>query len=187
MLLKKDLGIAFVVFTIGTILGTIGTVSFPIGSNMSYFWPAAVIQSTGGLFFGIWGVLAGALFPSLSNLLTDGTSSHVFGLIPANFIQSFIPLLIKNAVGFKPFEFNKKTVLWFIFGCAVIPHIIGGFLGCSTLYLFGDIPNQTIFWVTFRVWIIGNIPCSILFGLLLLKVIAPILKDCNLYYEGYVT
>ncbi|MFH0800370.1 MAG: hypothetical protein V2A66_09365 [Pseudomonadota bacterium] len=183
---KRDLIIFLIIFSIGTILGTIGTVSFPIGTNMSYFWPAAVVQTVGGLFFGIWGVLAGTLFPSLSNALTDGSKSHVIWLIPANFIQSFIPLCVKKVIGFSPRSLDMKSIFGFIVGCAILPHVFGGFVGCGALFLLGDIPNQAEFWRTLRVWLIGNIPCSIVFGLLLVKTVAPILEDCNLLYKSFL-
>jgi len=182
---KKDIFVFITIFSVGTILGIIGTVSFPIGTNMSYFWPAATVQSVCGVFFGMWGVMAGALFPSFSNAMTDGTTSHIVWLIPANFIQSFIPLYIKQIFKFLPYELNRKTVYSFIFGCAILSHVLGGMLGCVSLYIMGDVHNQAEFMTTLKTWLIGNIPCSIVFGILLLKTVGPILKDCNLYYEGY--
>lgn len=179
---KKFL-IFVIVLIVGSVLGVIGTISFPIGSNMSYFWPAATIQSVAGLFFGFWGALAGTLFPSVSNALTDGSLSHIFGLIPANFVQSFCPLLVKRIFKLSPLEFNVRTVVIFVLGCAIIPHLIGGVVGCGILYWQGNIPDLQTFWQTFRVWIFGNIPCAVIFGLLLIKTVLPVINDCNLHYE----
>lgn len=182
---RRDISIFVVVFILGTILGIIGTVSFPIESDMSVFWPAATIQAVGGILFGMWGVLAGTLFPSLSNFLTAGAPVHVIGLVPINFLQSYLPLLVKQTTNLKPYQFNRKTIILYIVGCVLLPNIISGILGCGVLYLFGNIATMTNYFETLAVWVIGNVPCAIVFGLLILKILVPVLKSCNLYYNGY--
>jgi signal transduction histidine kinase/CheY-like chemotaxis protein len=177
---KRNSMIFLVILFIGTLLGVVGTVSYPIQSNLSCLWPAAVVQALGGVFFGIWGVVAGIVFPIFSNMLTDGHQTQIIGWIPANFVQSFLPYLVKKLFHFSSYKFNKKTVLCFVIGCVLISGILGGAIGCSALY-FADvaITGKEIF-NSFITWITGYIPIALFFGLIFLKTLGPALKDCNL-------
>jgi integral membrane sensor domain MASE1 len=67
----------------------------------------------------------------------------------------------------------------------LLPNIIAGSLGCGILYLLGDFSTADDYFNTFYAWVIGNIPCALIFGLLILKTLTPVLKSCNLYYEGF--
>ena len=72
---------------LGTVMGTLGTFGLPVGHNVSVFWPAMTLQAVGGLWFGGWGVLGGALFALLSNLITGGSLANLWGFIPSNIVQ----------------------------------------------------------------------------------------------------
>ena len=175
-----------VVFILGTILGVLGTISSPVEANLSYFWPAETIEATAGILFGFWGAIAATLFPLLSNLLTaEYPSYHVIGLIPSCVIQSFIPLLIKKIMRFDPGELSIKTICSYSIGCVLLPNIIAGSLGCYILYLLDDCSTIDSYFNALYTWLIGNIPCALIFGLFILKTLTPILKSCNLYYEGF--
>ncbi|MBU0505668.1 MAG: hypothetical protein ABII18_09575 [bacterium] len=180
---KRNIFIFVLIVVLGTILGTMGTISFPIGTNMSYFWPGAVIQTVSGILFGWWGVVAATLFPVFSNALTDGNFVHVFGLIPTNFVQSALPYLIFQRMNFTTSLKTTKEVTLFCFFCAGFPHFLGGILGCVTLFVFGVIANYSDFYTTLQTWWIGNIPCSIVFSLLIIKYVTPALRLSKLLYD----
>ena len=65
---KHGLWIVVTLVFAGIILGTLGTWSVPLGHGISAFWPAFVVQATGGAWFGGWGVLAAVLFPIFTNV-----------------------------------------------------------------------------------------------------------------------
>jgi len=76
---------------VGLVLGALGLISIPLGHGISGFWVAGVIQVAGGIWFGGWGVLAAAVFPSVSSALTHTPLVSILGFIPANLVQALIP------------------------------------------------------------------------------------------------
>lgn len=183
--MKRNLLIFATIFVLGSVLGTLGTISFPVGVNITYFWPAAALQTVSGIFFGLYGILGGVLFPILTNALTDGTAAHTIGFIPANIAQTVLPLLMVRKLNISLDLKKTRDVLLFVIGASALPHILGAMIGCATLYFLGTIQNSKEFWSMVSVWIIGNVPCSVVFGYLLVKTFTPVLKDCGLYYDGF--
>ena len=47
---------------VGIVVGTLGSLAIPVGF-VSAFWPGQAVQAVGGVWFGYWGGIAGALFP----------------------------------------------------------------------------------------------------------------------------
>ncbi|MFA6409385.1 MAG: hypothetical protein WCW01_04340 [Gammaproteobacteria bacterium] len=183
MYFRRQLVIFISVVIIGTILGLLGMGDFSSTNRIAYFWPGAVVQSVAGVFFGMIGVMAGTTFPIFSDAMSGITLIKVLVWIPANFVQSFIPYLVKKIFKFEPCEFNKKTVICFIVGCSVIPHLVGSIvasLGYYSLHEMATLKEQI---GVFLNWITSNISISIIFGLLLLKFFAPALRKCKIYDE----
>ena len=169
------------IFIIGAILGLLGIVDFNSTDKVTYFWPGAVIQSVASIFFGITGVIAGTTFPIFSDAISGVALTKIIIWTPANFIQSFIPFLTKKIFKFDPFEFNKKTILYFIIGCAIIPHLLGALIASCGYYISHEVTHsQQYIGITLN-WFKSNIPVSIIFGLLLFKFFAPALKECKIY------
>jgi len=81
---------------------------------------------------------------------------------------------------------RMRDVLLFITGCTILPNVLGSVVGCGILYMSGYVNNNIELWDLIFVWIVGNIPSSMVFGFLLVKVITPVLKGCGLYYEGFL-
>lgn len=183
--MKKHLLVFSVIFILGSLLGTLGTISFPIGVNITYFWPAAALQTVSGIFFGFWGILGGVAFPIISNALTDSSWAHTIGFIPANIIQCTLPFVMIRGLHISLQLKRTKDISFFILGCTVLPHVLGSLVGCGILYGSGYINNSTEFWNLVWVWIVGNVPSSIIFGFLLVKNLTPILTDCGLFYKGF--
>jgi len=184
--MKRNILVFSAVFVLGSILGTLGTISFPMGVNITYFWPAAALQTVSGIFFGLWGILAGVAFPIVSNALTDSSWAHTIGFIPANIVQCSLPLLVMRKFNISPNLKRMRDVLLFITGCTILPNVLGSVVGCGILYMSGYVNNNIELWDLIFVWIVGNIPSSMVFGFLLVKVITPVLKGCGLYYEGFL-
>jgi hypothetical protein len=82
-----------VLLVMGTVIATLGSISFPVGDKISDFWPGIVIQTLGGLWFGKIGTLAGVIFPIFSNIFIGGNHAQIIGFIPGNIVQSGLPLL----------------------------------------------------------------------------------------------
>lgn len=91
---KRKVGVIHIVITalligIGFVVGAFGSISFPLGFGVNFFWTGIVVQNVGAIWFGAWGVIAGSIFPFFSNAIS-GTPFYVSAAyIPANFFQAF--------------------------------------------------------------------------------------------------
>jgi hypothetical protein len=183
MFKTKDIFIFIAVVLLGATLGTIGVFADPISNNLTYFWPAAALQAVSGLFFGWIGAIAALFFPTISNIMTDGGVAHVIGFIPSNFVQCFLPLAVWRFFKFSRTKLEKRTLIIFSIGCVFIPVFLGSILGCGALCVFYKMANMNDFLRLVKIWLIGNVPYALIFGLVLIKFLGPALKDCNLLFE----
>ena len=93
---RRSVGVIHIVITalligIGFVVGAFGSISFPLGFGVNFFWTGIAVQQVGAIWFGAWGVLAGAIFPFFSNAIA-GTPFYVsLAYIPANAVQAFLP------------------------------------------------------------------------------------------------
>ena len=93
---RRSVGIIHIVILalligIGFVVGAFGSISFPLGFGVNFFWTGIAVQQVGAIWFGAWGVLAGSIFPFFSNAIA-GTPFYVSAAyIPANAVQAFLP------------------------------------------------------------------------------------------------
>lgn len=93
---RRSVGVIHIVITalligIGFVVGAFGSISFPLGFGVNFFWTGIAVQQVGAIWFGAWGVIAGAIFPFFSNAIA-GTPFYVsMAYIPANAVQAFLP------------------------------------------------------------------------------------------------
>ncbi len=107
---KRSVGVIHIVITalligIGFVVGAFGSISFPLGFGVNFFWTGIAVQQVGSIWFGAWGVIAGTIFPFFSNAIA-GTPFYVsFAYMPANFIQAFLP-----AWAFRTFKADPRLI-----------------------------------------------------------------------------
>ena len=93
---RRSVGVIHIVITalligIGFVVGAFGSISFPLGFGVNFFWTGIAVQQVGSIWFGAWGVIAGTIFPFFSNAIA-GTPFYVSAAyIPANLVQAFLP------------------------------------------------------------------------------------------------
>jgi len=177
----KKISIFITIVIIGSVIGALGSATFPILKGIVPFWPAAAIQALSGILFGMTGVLAATIFPIISNSMSSNPPELVILLIPPNLIQAFFPFLVKKITKFLPYKLNKKTVILFVVFCVIVPNVLGALWVCNIkFFLVNGSPGITKLTIFFS-WLKSNAIGGIIFGLLLLKTLAPALKNCGLY------
>lgn len=172
-------GVIFILLVVsGFILSTLGLISFPVFHNVNYFWPAAVVQAVGAVLFGWTGILAGTIFPMLSNLVTDKSLVSVFVFTPSNFLQSVLPYLLYNKLVNRKLEISslRDGVLFSVFS-AIIPQLCGGTLAAGILYFTGQIQTSGDFTRIVFLWVIDSVPWIIIVGIPIMIIFVPILRD----------
>lgn len=158
---------------IGFVVGAFGSISFPLGFGVNFFWTGIAVQQVGAVWFGGWGVLAGAIFPFFSNAIA-GTPFYVsLAYVPANAVQAFLP-----AWAFRKFKADPRLksgrdyLILFIamvvssaFGALWSPLVVlRGFRLLTTeslpLFIWG--------------WFGGNVIAGVVFNFILLKALSAV-------------
>jgi integral membrane sensor domain MASE1 len=170
---------------IGIVVGTLGSLAIPIGF-VSAFWPGQAVQAVGGLWFGLWGVVAGMFFPFISNALSGSAPIPVSAAyLPANFLQSFLA-----AASFRWFKADPRLrtgrdwVIWVVFG-VLLANFLGAFWGTYVLKWFGLITGAARITALFG-WFIGNTIPSLIFGSILLKYVSPMVLRSKAFAKGWL-
>lgn len=158
---------------IGFVVGAFGSISFPLGFGVNFFWTGIAIQQVGPIWFGAWGVLAGAIFPFFSNAVA-GTPFYVSAAyIPANFIQAFLP-----AWAFRYFKLDPRLRsvrdYAFLIGAMIVSSALGALW--STLVVLRSFDLLTADSVPLFVfgWFAGNVLAGLVFNIILLKALSGV-------------
>ena len=175
---KRSVGVIHIVITalligIGFVVGAFGSISFPLGFGVNFFWTGIAVQQVGAIWFGAWGVIAGAIFPFFSNAIA-GTPFYVsLAYIPANAVQAFLP-----AWAFRRFKLDprmKSARDYLILLAAMVVSSAFGALWSPIVVLqgFGLLTTESLplfVWGGFG----GNMVAGIVFNFILLKALSGV-------------
>jgi hypothetical protein len=175
---RRSVGVIHIVITalligIGFVVGAFGSISFPLGFGVNFFWTGIAVQQVGPIWFGGWGVLAGAIFPFFSNAIA-GTPFYVsLAYVPANAIQAFLP-----AWAFRQFKADPRLKSGRDYGILLVSMIISSAFGAlwSTLVVlrgFGLLTTDSVPLFVWG-WFGGNVVAGIVFNFILLKALSGV-------------
>lgn len=163
-----------VLILIGYLVGSFGSVSFPLAFGVNFFWLGIVVQQVGSVLFGAWGVLAGMIFPFWSNAAAGAPFVLSLAYLPANFVQGFLPAWIFRAFKLDPRLTSVRDYLYLLLAM-VISNALGA-LYVSVVVLPGfnlaDGGSATAF---FSAWFFGNLVPGIVLNFVLLKILSAAL------------
>lgn len=169
---------------IGIVVGTFGSLAIPIGF-VSAFWPGQAVQSIGSIWFGMWGGIAAALFPLISNALSGSAPLPVsIAYIPGNFLQGMIAgWAFRRFLAHPALRSQRDWWIWIVFG-ALLPNAIGATWGSLVLRTFGLITAAA--WpVTLAGWFVGNTIPTLILGSIILKYVSPLVIRSNAFVKGW--
>lgn len=158
---------------IGFVVGAFGSISFPLGFGVNFFWTGIAVQQVGSIWFGAWGVLAGTIFPFFSNAVA-GTPFYVSAAyIPANLLQAFLP-----AWAFRNFKADPRLRSGRDYGILIGAMLISSAIGAlwSTLVVlrsFGLLTADSVPIFIFG-WFAGNVLAGLVFNIILLKALSGV-------------
>jgi hypothetical protein len=175
---RRSVGVIHIVILalligIGFVVGAFGSISFPLGFGVNFFWPGIAIQQVGGIWFGAWGSIAGAIFPFFSNAIA-GTPFYVsLAYVPANFVQAFLP-----AWAFRQFKADPRLRTGRDYMILLVSMVVSDLFGAlwSTLVVlrsFGLLTTDSIPLFIWG-WFGGNLLAGIVFNFILLKALSGV-------------
>ncbi|MBN1267626.1 MAG: hypothetical protein JXA25_19195 [Anaerolineales bacterium] len=175
---KRSVGVIHIVILalligIGFVVGAFGSISFPLGFGVNFFWTGIAVQQVGSIWFGGWGVLAAAIFPFFSNAIA-GTPFYVsLAYIPANAIQALLP-----AWAFRRFKLDPRMTsgrdYLYLFLTMVVSSILGALWSVLVVLKgFGLLTTDStplFIWG----WFGGNVVAGVVFNFILLKALSGV-------------
>ncbi len=175
---KRSVGVIHIVVLalligIGFVVGAFGSISFPLGFGVNFFWTGIAVQQVGSIWFGFWGVIAGFIFPFFSNGIA-GTPFYVsLAYIPANLVQGLLP-----AWAFRFFKADprlKKGRDYLILFLSMIVSSAFGALWSPLVVLkgFGLLTAESVPLFIWG-WFAGNVVAGIVFNFILLKALSAV-------------
>ena len=165
--------ITILLITIGFVVGAFGSVSFPLGFGVNFFWTGIVVQQVGSIWFGAWGVIAGAIFPFFSNAIA-GTPFYVsLAYLPANAIQAFLPAWVFRHFKLDPRMKSGKDGLY-LFLAMVVSSIIGSLWSVLVVLKGYDLLPSGSVPLYIWGWFGGNVVAGVVFNFILLKALSAV-------------
>ncbi len=175
---RRSVGVIHIVITalligIGFVVGAFGSISFPLGFGVNFFWTGIAVQQVGAIWFGGWGVLAGFIFPFFSNAVA-GTPFYVSAAyIPANLVQALLP-----AWAFRQFKADPRLKSGRDYLILLLAMIVSSAFGALysplvVLQGFGLLTTDSLpifIWG----WFGGNVVAGLVFNFILLKALSGV-------------
>ncbi len=175
---RRSVGVIHIVITalligIGFVVGAFGSITFPLGFGVNFFWPGIAVQQVGAIWFGAWGSIAAAIFPFFSNAIA-GTPFYISAAyIPANFVQAFLP-----ALAFRQFKADPRLKSGRDYAVLLISMVVSDIFGAlwSTLVVLRSFGLLTTGSIPLFIWgwFGGNLIAGIIFNIILLKALSGV-------------
>jgi hypothetical protein len=175
---RRSVGVIHIVITalligIGFVVGSFGSISFPLGFGVNFFWTGIAVQQVGSIWFGLWGVIAGTIFPFFSNAIA-GTPFYISAAyIPANFLQAFLPAFAFRYFKADPRLRSGRDYL-VLLGAMIVSSAFGALW--STLVVlrgFGLLTTDSVPLFIWG-WFGGNVLAGLVFNFILLKALSGV-------------
>ncbi len=172
---KSQVLLAIILFSVGAALGTIGSISLPLGLGVTGFWPAVIVQVAGGIWLGALGVLVGALFPFISNTYAGAPLIVSFLYLPSNIVQGLIPYLVFRYLDLDPALRSLRSLIHFLWSGVFVNNALGALLATSMIMVSGlhIYANPFLF---ARTWFLGNTIPILFIGPPTLMILSPLLE-----------
>jgi len=187
---RRKVGVVHIVITalligIGFVVGAFGSISFPLGFGVNFFWTGIAVQQVGSIWFGLWGVIAGTIFPFFSNAIA-GTPFYVSAAyIPANLFQAFLP-----AFAFRYFKgdirLNKGRDFVILISAMVISSAVGALWSVLVvLRSFGLLTTNSVPLFLWG-WFGGNVVAGLIFNIILLKALSGVVIRSTAFVKRWL-
>lgn len=175
---RRSIGVIHIVITalligIGFVVGAFGSISFPLGFGVNFFWTGIAVQQIGSVWFGAWGVIAGTIFPFFSNAIS-GTPFYVSAAyIPANFVQAFLPAWVFRRFKLDP-RLKTRRDYAILFLAMVLSSAFGALWSpLVVLKGFGLLTTDSVPLFIWG-WFGGNVVAGLVFNFILLKALSAV-------------
>ena len=173
---------------IQTLLGFFGNIGFTIQPGVSVLYPVVAVQVLGGIWFGIWGVIASMIGPTIANIAAGYPVVLVLTYAPAaNAIRTIVPMwAFRQFNGDPRLRDAKSWILLLVFGM-LINNMIGGVIGNVTFYDWGYFVSiEDMIYVGYFWWVANNALVVAVYGVPILLAMSAAVMRTRAYCVGYL-
>lgn len=177
----------------GTVLGSLSSIAFRITDaidpsnpayGINYFWLGIVVQQVGSIWFGAWGILAGIVFPFISNTVTQASLLISAAYFPANFVQSFLPAWLFRRLKLNPKLASGRDFLY-LFLTMIVSSLFGALWSVFILvFVLGRLESSQAL-INFFGWFGGNLVAGTFFNYFLLKTLSPAILKSKIFVKRW--
>lgn len=176
--------VLIVLIVVGFVIGAYGSINFPLGFGVNFFWLGIVVQQVGAVWFGAWGVIAGSIFPVFSNAAVQTPFYVSLAYLPANAVQAWLP-----AWAFRKFKLDPRLREPRDYLILFVTMIISSAFGAlwSTLVVlrsYGLLNTESVSQFIWG-WFMGNIIAGLVLNFLVLKVFSSLVIQTKLFVKGW--
>ena len=185
----RSVGVIHIVITVlligvGFVVGAFGSISFPVGFGVNFFWTGIAVQQVGPIWFGWWGVIAGTIFPLFSNAVA-GTPFWVSLLyMPANFVQAVLPAWAFKKFACHPGLKRSKDIAVLLAAMIVASAFGANWASLVVLKGFGLLTIESIPLFIWG-WFGGNVIAGLVFNFVLLKALSGLVMKTPAFVKGW--
>lgn len=152
----------------------------------TYFAPATAVQVVGGMWFGMWGVIAGTLFPVVEGFIKGQLVTANLLLIPANILQSLAPVWAFRHWKLDPRLTSPTDWVVFILVTGLLMTIPAAIWSAAVYWVFGLASGS---WKPFVYIVIsdaiGNGVPAVVLGAILLKTLSGVVIRSKAFCKGW--
>jgi hypothetical protein len=176
--------VMIVMIIVGFVIGAYGSINFPLGFGVNFFWVGIVVQQVGAMWFGAWGVIAGCIFPFFSNAVARAPFYVSLAYIPANAVQAWLP-----AWAFRQFKLDPRLRAPRDYLILFVTMVVSSAFGAlwSTLVVlrsYGLLNTESVQQFVWG-WFMGNVIAGLIFNFLVLKVFSGLVIRTKVFVKGW--
>lgn len=160
------------------------TLPLPLGKFMqTWLSPATTVQVVGGMWFGMWGVIGGTLFPVVGGFINREPIVSLL-LIPVNVIQSLTPVWVFRRWRLDPRLTTLTDWVVFILVTGLLMNIPAAIWATAVSWSFGGYSGS--WWIIFLVsYIVGHGTPPALLGAVVLKALSGVVIKSKIFCKGW--
>lgn len=156
-----------------------------VGGYLGSFFPAVVVYTVAGIWFGLWGWGATVVGIGIGDFLGGYPIFIVAVLVGIDVVKSAITTVPFKVTNTDPSLRTKKSWgIWVVF--MLISMLVGGLmLAYAAVYLLGWYPHS-LYWVAFGGMAGSDIILNITIGTALLLAVTPAIKRTRIYVNKWL-
>jgi len=169
---------------VGLVLSYLSELILPLGLGVTVLWLGILVIANGSIWFGGWGIVAGALFPFMAGQLHGLELQDSLLAVVPNLLDGVIPALVFRHFAADPTLQDRRSLKLYLLWVVAVPSVLSGVLAAWSWLLFGKVDVATFRLLAFD-WSLSNMVVLTVLGIPLAALLTPVFSDKGWLVEGW--